>query len=343
MFDDKNDYAFYLYWLEMAEKRFSLVSSKSPDHDYFPKGLFRKSTASDAVPPSPISERAAGKAKAQRTSTLMQSQTQTPISPAFPSPVHSSQENGDTLQQYQLPPIQAIADSEDSNQVRPAQTQNLLSDVPLKDNPEKHLSYALSASPEIKSADELEEEVRKAQMKRARKLQKIDKYIGYALGLMSLALATMMDGILAYVLHIFFKTKDIPAPGRVGPWAVGTELWPAYMLLAASSATFLIDGSTFVAACCVLRSERKRKGKEKGEDEGEKFIAARAESALVKTGYIAFVSKWFIIATLYRTGKTTKDLWGWSCDKRAANIQKYYVNDLNFATICRIQVSQIQN
>lgn len=328
----------------MVDYKSSPASPKSPDHDYFPKHLFRRSKASDEVPPSPISGRAAGKARAQQSSPLIQLQSQTPVAPAFPTPVHPNSQQYHTSQQQQRGPYSYIPlNLDDRNQDRLSQTHNLLSDAPLEDENAKHYSYASTYSPEIKSAEEADQEVREAQMKRARKWQKIDKYIGYTLGLISLTLSLMMDAILAYVLHTFYKTKDIPAPGRVGPWAVGTQLWPAYMLLAASSVTFLVDGSTLVAACCVLRSERKRKGKEKSKADGEKVVAARAESALVKAGYVAFVAKWFIIATLYRTGKTSKDLWGWSCDKRAANIQKYYVNDLNFATLCRAQVSYISS
>lgn len=320
----------------MADYKFSPISPKSPDHDYFPKLIFRRSTASTSLPPSPVSEKAAGKARAQPSTPLIQSHTHTSISPTFPSPSQPQNTAGPNSQSYQYQPT--IQEDEEAQH---HQDRTLLSDVPLT------TPYAYS--PEIQTASQTSQADYEARMARARKLQKIDKYIGYTLGVISLGLALIMDVILAYVLHKFYTTKDIPAPGRVGPWAVGTELWPAYMLLAASSVTFLIDGSTLVAACCVLRSSRERKGKRdsKGEKEvGEEeessevvVVAARAESALVKCGYVAFVAKWFIIATLYRTGKTTKDLWGWSCDSRAANIQKYYVNDLNFATLCRVQVS----
>lgn len=67
----------------------------------------------------------------------------------------------------------------------------------------------------------------------------------------------------------------------------------------------------------------------------------RVESTFNKIGYCIFVVKWIAVFILYRIGKTSKDLWGWSCDDRAKKIQQYYVVQLDFQRLCMEQVSSL--
>ena len=131
-----------------------------------------------------------------------------------------------------------------------------------------------------------------------------------------------MDAIMVYVLFKYYKTKDIPAPNRSSPWASGTTLWPTLVLLAASSITLLLDLGGLIALCC--SSNRKR---------GEKL-----EGRFGNISHVVFVVKWIAVLILYRIGKTSKDLWGWSCDERAANIQQFYKSELDFKSLCLNQV-----
>ena len=263
----------------------------SPDHEYFlpktPKfNEFRRSFTELLNPPqSPvISERAIGK---------QPSQTSTPTRLShLPTIGEGTALTSDVEKQDQH-----IKDSES------LLTESLKSPIP---SPNPNVN-GIKRKPVPSSAEQRQQQLTtQGRLDYARRLQRMDKFLGYTLSIFSVILAVIMDGILVFVLHTFYKTRDIPAPGRVGPWAVGTELWPAFMLLTASTLTFVIDGATFIAACCTFR-KRKRDTEDK---EGDVLsVAARAESTLVKCGYAAFVAKWFVIATLYRTGKTTKDLW----------------------------------
>ena len=157
-----------------------------------------------------------------------------------------------------------------------------------------------------------------------RRLQHYDNIIGYVVSLFSVGLTAAMDGIMVYCLYIFYTTKDIAAPGRKGPWAKNTTLWPTLLLLVASLITLLLDSLAVIAACC-------RKSKK----------ALRVENRLIRIGYVVFVVKWIIVFVLYRTGRTSKDMWGWSCDERAKKIQQYYVTQINFHAMCIEQVGGI--
>ena len=159
------------------------------------------------------------------------------------------------------------------------------------------------------------------------RVQHYNNIFSQILGLFSVALTVGMDGILFYVLYKYYTTRSIPAPHAVppreSPWANDTQLWPAFVLAISSTVTFIIDSVALIASCCNRQKKR----------------AEKVESAMTIAGYVAFVLKWIAVAILYRVGKTTKDLWGWSCDERADKIQQFYVDQLNFHTLCLEQVS----
>lgn len=157
---------------------------------------------------------------------------------------------------------------------------------------------------------------------RIERLKRYNNILGYILALASVGITLAMEAIMVYVLYKYYTTKDIPSPGRTSPWAKDTQLWPAFVLLAGSLVTFLLDLGGIIAACC-HKSKR----------------AQKLEEGLGYVAYAFYVVKWVAVATLYLVGKTSKDLWGWSCDVRAAKIQEFYVTDLNFEQLCMEQVS----
>ena len=145
-----------------------------------------------------------------------------------------------------------------------------------------------------------------------------------ALKLASGALAAFMAITTAFALYKFYTTKNIAAPdgNRTSPWAEGTVLWPAFMLAASATLTLLLDTAGSIAACFKSKSNR----------------AEKAESAFQRIGYVIVVVQWLVVAILYRMGRTSKDLWGWSCGPTADQIQQFYPQ-VNFNTLCHLQVS----
>lgn len=54
--------------------------------------------------------------------------------------------------------------------------------------------------------------------------------------------------------------------------------------------------------------------------------------------FVAHMALWIATATLYRTGKTGHDLWGWSCSAKAQKIQEPFKDVVNFGRYCHLQV-----
>jgi small-conductance mechanosensitive channel len=132
--------------------------------------------------------------------------------------------------------------------------------------------------------------------------------------------SVFMEAVMFYVTYTFYKTKDYPMPDRPwGPWPKSTKLWPTYMLAAASVVTTLLSLGMLIALCC--RAKRK--------------------AAFFSILYmLVHVICWAIVAVLYRVGKTGDDLWGWSCNDKAKEIQKTLGSSvLNFQSLCKFQVS----
>lgn len=100
-----------------------------------------------------------------------------------------------------------------------------------------------------------------------------------------------MEAIMVFVLYKFYTTKDIAAPNanRTSPWATGTQLWPAFTLLAGSLVTFIVDLVSLVAACCRQSSR-----------------AEKLEEGLGYVGHAFYVVQWVAVATLYVVGKTSR-------------------------------------
>lgn len=198
---------------------------------------------------------------------------------------------------------------------------------------EPRVSYVPISNPNTYSiTDERPQSLIEEQHLKLKYLQHYDNLVGYVLSLISVTLTGIMDGIMVYVLYKFYTTRSIPAPGRKSPWAKGTQLWPAFLLLVASFITLCIDLAALIAACF---SHRARKHDHRA---STRKRAMRVESTFNKVGYAVFVVKWIAVFILYRVGRTSKDLWGWSCDDKAKKIQQYYIVHLNFEKLCTEQV-----
>lgn len=159
---------------------------------------------------------------------------------------------------------------------------------------------------------------------KVQRLQRLNTTTGTVFSLISKFLTTALIITMAYVLYKFYTTKDIAAPqaNRTSPWAKGTQLWPALMLAISSFLSLVAEIGEFIASSCGSRLKN-----------GEKI-----ESSFTTAGRVVWVVKWVTVAILYRIGRTTRDLWGWSCDRRADDVQQFYP-ELDFHQLCTVQVS----
>ena len=120
------------------------------------------------------------------------------------------------------------------------------------------------------------------------------------------------------MLAKFITTKDEIRGGR-GPWAKQTSLWPAIMLLSVSAISVLMGSLILTAYAHSIRTAN--------------------NVALFQTWFVSLVEgahivTWIVVAVLYRTGKTGKDLWGWACSPGAQKIQVNFEGIVNFNSVC---------
>jgi len=154
--------------------------------------------------------------------------------------------------------------------------------------------------------------------RRFRKLRWWVKIIVAISNICSCLLSLVMEVAMCYMMYTFYKTKDDSAYGRSSPWAKNTKLWPTIMLLAASGVTVLLSFAILVALCCLSKKKK----------------------TLFSVLYsLMHIVAWVVVAALYRVGKTEDDLWGWSCSSKAEEIQILFKDELNFSSMCNIQVS----
>ena len=63
-------------------------------------------------------------------------------------------------------------------------------------------------------------------------------------------------------------------------------------------------------------------------------------SIIITTELAGFIT-WIVVAILYRTGRTGKDLWGWACSPVALQIQPNFAGIVDFDGICQKGVSSV--
>ena len=139
----------------------------------------------------------------------------------------------------------------------------------------------------------------------------------FSLAISSL-LTLFMELSMIYVLYKWLRTRHTAASdySRSSPWANHTVIWPTCMLLASSAVTFFLCFAMLITACC--RSKKK--------------------STFSMLYNLTHVVLWAVVMVLYRVNKTEKDLWGWSCSKKAEGIQGVFEGVVDFNSLCKLQV-----
>jgi hypothetical protein len=136
-------------------------------------------------------------------------------------------------------------------------------------------------------------------------------------------LAITTTALEAQMLQVFFSTRHTIRGGR-GPWAKQTSLWPSILLLTTSATTALVGLMVLFSYAKSIRWANN---------------LAMVNATIIITVEIAGFVTWIVVAILYRTGKTGKDLWGWACSPLALNIQPNFEGVLNFDGLCQRGVS----
>jgi len=132
--------------------------------------------------------------------------------------------------------------------------------------------------------------------------------------------STSLEG---QILYSFISTKNTERGGR-GPWAKQTSLWPSILLISTSSTTALIGLLVLLAYLRSIRTANHM---------------AILNATIILTVEVAGFIFWIVVAILYRTGKTGKDLWGWACSPVALQIQPNFAGIVDFDGICQKGVS----
>lgn len=131
--------------------------------------------------------------------------------------------------------------------------------------------------------------------------------------------------MLSFSMHIFFTTRNLPPMNNLPAWAVGTKLWPQYVVFAVSIVSLTI---------CVLIFYSYWKG---GHRRAEKTAVYYTVFAV---GFFIFsVFMWALAAGILQGSKNNsgnQDLWGWSCadNKR----RQLFQEKVDYALVCRLQV-----
>ncbi|KAI9370492.1 hypothetical protein BJX61DRAFT_548879 [Aspergillus egyptiacus] len=131
--------------------------------------------------------------------------------------------------------------------------------------------------------------------------------------------------ILGTTLAVFHATKHLPPRSGTTPWAVGTNPWPQYLLLATAALSLV--------SCLVVFWTWKKKGHKRAEKVAVYY-------SIFSVGFFGFtLILWVVVGAIYQHSKSNgngQDLWGWSCktgNQRATN----FANDIDYPLLCRLQ------
>ena len=163
------------------------------------------------------------------------------------------------------------------------------------------------------------------QLKRKIRLIKI------VIRLVTLALALYTTYSQAATLYNFTRTKGIRrettgADGSYdtrGPWAKQTYIWPTIVLLTTSALTVIVSFITVISYFWGVKAANK--------------VNTRGGTPATVAEVCAHLAVWIATAVAYRIGRTTSDLWGWSCSPKANEIQAVFP-EVNFQFFCSTQV-----
>ncbi|KAL3437979.1 hypothetical protein BDV09DRAFT_161466 [Aspergillus tetrazonus] len=131
--------------------------------------------------------------------------------------------------------------------------------------------------------------------------------------------------IIATTLTIFHATKNLPPRSGTTPWAVGTNPWPQYLLLATASLSLL--------SCLVVFWTWKKRGYKRAEKVAVYY-------SIFSVGFFGFtLILWVVVSAIYQNSKSNgnnQDLWGWSCV--TGNLRSTaYASDIDYPLLCRLQ------
>ena len=155
------------------------------------------------------------------------------------------------------------------------------------------------------------------------------RLLKFILRLATLLLALYMIATMSLTFRKYFNTRntviDVPGPTSPrGPWAKQTKTWPTTILLVTSTLSFIISAVVMVSYLRGIQAAN---------------VAHEYGSYLGFGIFAAHVGMWIAVAVAYRAGKDSNDLWGWTCDEKAMNIQKPFEKVINFKRYCDIQTS----
>ena len=132
--------------------------------------------------------------------------------------------------------------------------------------------------------------------------------------------------MLSTTFSIFNTTRSLNTRSGLGPWAAQQKTWPQVTLLTIACISLAMSLGIFYAYW---------KGGHK-----------RAEKAAIyytvfSVAFFTFsIVMWAIGAAILNSSKQNgggKDMWGWSC--KDGKRKDVFQNDVNYALICRLQVS----
>lgn len=140
----------------------------------------------------------------------------------------------------------------------------------------------------------------------------------------SATLSALMESSMVYMMYKYKATRSVSRAEYAGPWPKDPKLWPTLLLAVASGLTLLLTvGSVLSQICKTLRKSGQ---------------TAKRRPLVTTVKYAVHIGTWACVAVAYRLGKTGDDLWGWSCSDSADAIQKAFENDVNFSSLCKLQV-----
>ncbi|KAL3477852.1 hypothetical protein BJX99DRAFT_119183 [Aspergillus californicus] len=131
--------------------------------------------------------------------------------------------------------------------------------------------------------------------------------------------------ILATTLTIFHATKSLPSRSGTTPWAVGTNPWPQYLLLATACLSLL--------SCLAVFWTWKKRGYKRAEKVAVYY-------SIFSVGFFGFtLILWVVVGAIYQHSKSNgngQDMWGWSC-KTGNQRATVFANDVDYPLLCRLQ------
>lgn len=142
---------------------------------------------------------------------------------------------------------------------------------------------------------------------------------------MNFGCSLIVLSLLATTLTIFNATKTLPPRNNLPPWAIGTNPWPQYLLIALASVSLV---------SCLFVFWGYWKG---GHRRAEKV--AVYYSVFSVCFFVFSLIMWVVGAAVFQNAKSSgngQDLWGWSCKQNLR--EQYFQDDVNYSLVCRLLV-----